>query len=89
MDPITTIDFYWRPGCPFCWRLERALDEAKVPMTKHNIWDDPKAAAFVRSIANGNETVPTVTIGKHSMVNPSPRKLAKTLENDAPHLLHR
>ncbi len=89
MDPIAAIDFYWRPGCPFCWRLEQALDKAKVPMTKHNIWDDPEAAAFVRSVANGNETVPTVAFGDRSMVNPSPRKLAKALENEAPHLLHR
>ena len=56
-------------------------------MTKHNIWDDPDAAAYVRSVASGNETVPTVTVGERSMVNPSPRELAKVLENDAPHLL--
>ena len=38
-----------------------------------NIWDDPDAAAFVRSVANGNETVPTVTIGTNAMVNPAAR----------------
>jgi glutaredoxin len=87
MDAITAVDFYWRPGCPFCWRLERALDKAKVPMTKHNIWDDPDAATFVRSVADGDETVPTVVVGARSMVNPSRRELLKALENDAPHLL--
>jgi hypothetical protein len=36
-----------------------------------NIWEDPEAAAFVRSVARGNETVPTVTAGDTVMVNPS------------------
>ncbi|MEL7155947.1 MAG: glutaredoxin domain-containing protein [Actinomycetota bacterium] len=87
MTTIETIDFYWRPGCPFCIRLERALDTANVPMTKRNIWDDPDAAAFVRSVADGNETVPTVTVGDRSFVNPAPQDLAKVLEEAAPHLL--
>ena len=34
--------------------------------TEVNIWKDPAAAAFVRSVADGNETVPTVTVaGRH------------------------
>ncbi len=89
MTDISAIEFYWRPGCPFCARLEHALDTANVPMTKHNIWDDPDAAAFVRSVADGNETVPTVRVGERSFVNPSPNHLAKVLEEDAPHLLGR
>ena len=87
MDQISSVEFYWRPGCMFCWRLKRALDKAKVPMTERNIWEDPEAAAFVRSVANGNETVPTVRVGDRAYVNPSPRELAKVLESDAPHLL--
>lgn len=38
-----------------------------------NIWRDPDAAAFVRSVAGGNETVPTVVIHGRPVVNPSPR----------------
>ena len=87
MDRIEAIDFYWRPGCPFCMFLEQALTKANVPMTKRNIWDDPDAAAFVRSVAEGNETVPTVTVGNRSFVNPSPDDLAKVLAAEAPHLL--
>lgn len=67
-DPIT---FYWRPGCGFCMMLDRKLSKLGVPMDKRNIWDDPDAAATVRSIANGNETVPTVVVGDVQMVNPS------------------
>ena len=65
------VDYYWRPGCPFCMMLERKLKKAKIPLVKHNIWDDPEAAKFVRSVADGNETVPTVVIGDQFWVNPS------------------
>lgn len=65
------VDYYWRPGCPFCMLLERKLKKADISLIKHNIWDDPEAAAFVRSIAGGNETVPTIAIGDNFWVNPS------------------
>ncbi len=48
-------------------------DLAHFISTEVNIWDDPSAAAFVRSVANGNETVPTVTVGTAAFVNPTPR----------------
>lgn len=72
MTDTTTdaITFYWRPGCGFCMMLDRKLAKLGIPMDKRNIWDDPDAAATVRSIANGNETVPTVVVGDISMVNP-------------------
>ncbi len=64
------IVVYWRPGCGFCSSLMSQLDRAEVPHRLVNIWDDPDAAATVRSIANGNETVPTVQIGATALVNP-------------------
>ena len=87
MNRIESIEFYWRPGCSFCWRLERALNKAKVPMNKRNIWEDPRAAEFVRSVADGNETVPTVIVGSQTFVNPNVEEVVKALESDAPHLL--
>jgi mycoredoxin len=65
------ITMYWRPGCGFCAALERQLVRNGLVFEKRNIWDEPEAAAFVRSVARGNETVPTLTIGDESMVNPS------------------
>lgn len=62
---------YWRPGCGFCARLRSDLQRTDLRVTEINIWEDPSAADFVRSVANGNETVPTVTIGSISLVNPS------------------
>ena len=86
-EPLSAITFYWRPGCPFCSSLERSLDSMKLPLDKRNIWDDPNHAATVRSIADGNETVPTVVIGGTSMVNPSPTAIIEALTHEAPHLL--
>lgn len=84
---IEAIEFYWRPGCPFCMHLERALTSANIPMTKRNIWDDPDAAAYVRSVADGNETVPTIRIGGWASVNPSAGEVLNALADEAPHLL--
>ena len=83
----TAIDFYWRPGCPFCMNLERKLDNLNVPLNKQNIWEKPEAAETVRSIADGNETVPTVVIGNAKMVNPSPGQVLQAISNNAPELM--
>ena len=52
-----------------------------------NIWEDPHDAAIVRSIADGNETVPTVIIGPVALVNPSIELVGTTLAEHAPHLV--
>lgn len=51
--------------------MQRNLERLEVSYDKVNIWDSPEGAAFVRSVARGNETVPTVTVGEIAMVNPS------------------
>lgn len=68
---------YSRPGCPFCTMLRSGLKLRGVPFREVNIWQDPEAAAFVRSVARGNETVPTVSIGNVSLVNPSAKEVAR------------
>ncbi|UGT90828.1 glutathione S-transferase N-terminal domain-containing protein [Mycobacterium ostraviense] len=78
---------YWRPGCPFCWRLRRALRRRRLPTREVNIWTDPEAAAVVRSIADGNETVPTVVVGDIAMVNPTAGQVIAAVRSRAPELL--
>ena len=73
------ITVYWRPGCPFCGSLFRQLEHAQVEHRRVNIWDDEGAAAVVRSIARGNETVPTVLVGGVGLVNPSVREIQAAL----------
>ena len=81
------ITFYWRPGCPFCSSLRSGLRRAGLPFREVNIRDDPNAAAFVRSVARGNETVPTVSIGKVNLVNPSAQRVLEVAATETPALL--
>lgn len=74
MSSIDTVEVYWRPGCGFCMVLRARLAPANLPIKEVNIWQDPEAAARVRAVAGGNETVPTVFVGEHAMVNPSARQ---------------
>lgn len=59
-----------RPGCPYCTRLRRELTRAAVVTVSHDIWADPQAAARVRKVTGGDETVPTVVVGDRALVNP-------------------
>ena len=72
-DPL--VEVYWRPGCPHCRMLLRPLRRSGVKLREINIREDPEAAARVRSVADGNETVPTVFVGDRAMVNPSVRQV--------------
>ena len=65
--PVTV---YWRPGCGFCYSLLARLETTDLVYRTVNIWEDETARAFVRSVADGNETVPTVTVGARALVNP-------------------
>lgn len=56
-------------------------------MNHRNIWENPDDAAIVRSIADGNETVPTVIVGPVAMVNPSIDLIERTVSEHAPHLV--
>ena len=59
--------------------LRAGLAREGISYREVNIWDDPAAAAFVRSVARGNETVPTVTVGSVALVNPSVGEVAELL----------
>jgi mycoredoxin len=81
-EPATANDvtMYWRPGCGFCSALRRRLQALGVSFTEIDIWEDPAAAEFVRSVARGNEVVPTITVGNTALVNPTAEEvLALTL----------
>ncbi len=81
------IIVYSRPGCPFCSSLRGGLRRSGLPFREVNIWDNPAAAAFVRSVASGNETVPTVSIGTVNLVNPSARRVLEVAATETPALL--
>ena len=68
---------YWRPGCIFCLRLRVALLLRGKKAVWTNIRADAAAAARVRSVNDGNETVPTVFEGTGHRTNPSPSWVAQ------------
>lgn len=63
---------YWRPGCSFCIRLRLVLGRAGGRAVWVNVRRDPAASARVRSVNDGNETVPTVFVGDEHRTNPAP-----------------
>lgn len=81
--PDTDIVMYARPGCPFCTMLRADLAAAGLPYRERNIWQDPEAAAAVRAVADGNETVPTINIGDSWLVNPSVDQIREVLRKAA------
>lgn len=84
---VEAIEFYWRPGCPFCASLRRQLRKSGLPVREIDIWSDPEAAARVRGVAGGNETVPTVFVGPVALVNPRMREVTEAVREQAPQLL--
>jgi glutaredoxin len=85
---LDALEVFWRPGCPFCYRLLDALEGAGVAMRLHNIWDDDAARATVARLNNGNETVPTVILGEFSATNPRPKELLAKIAAEQPQLLN-
>lgn len=81
-DPaLRRVHFYWRRGCRFCRALRRRLEGAGVELDDHDIWADDEARAFVRSVARGHETVPTVVVAGVAMVNPSAAEVLALLDD--------
>jgi glutaredoxin-like protein len=78
-DPRKNVVVYWRPGCGFCAMLKARLGALREQATWVNIWEDEEGAAFVRSVNDGNETVPTVVIDGIPHTNPDPAMVAERL----------
>lgn len=84
---MADVTVHWRPGCGFCSGLLRGLERQGLEFERRNIWEDEEAAAFVRSVADGNETVPTVAVGEVALVNPSAAQVMAAVAEHAPERL--
>ena len=72
---------YGHPACPGVPPVKAMLTQAKVPFTYVNIHQDAQAAALVRSINQGNESVPTLVFPDGStLTEPSANELKHKLE---------
>ena len=68
----TQITMYSTPWCGYCHRLRGQLDREGVSYTVIDIEEHPGAAAYVREVNDGFETVPTVVFADGSaLTNPS------------------
>lgn len=83
-DDTADVVIHWRPGCGFCSSLLRGVEKTPLRYDTVNIWEDEEAAAFVRSVADGNETVPTVRVGGVALVNPTAGQLLQAAAEHAP-----
>lgn len=70
---------YWRKGCPFCKRLQLVLGKRVTDVVWVDVWADPDASAYVRSVNGGDEVVPTVVIDGVARTNPPPRAVVAAL----------
>lgn len=87
--PTHEVLLYWRPGCGASSFLASRLAKMGVPVTAINIWENASAAAAVRSLSGGFESVPTVVVAGLAMVEPSVSQVMNVIRVRAPHLLGR
>jgi mycoredoxin len=68
----------------FYGSLLRGLERSGLRLDRVDIRQDEDGAAFVRSVARGNETVPTVSVGDVALVNPSAPDVLRAVGEEAP-----
>ncbi|MBV2152113.1 mycoredoxin [Kitasatospora sp. SUK 42] len=80
-----TVTMYSTTWCGYCSRLKSQLNREGIGYTEINIEEDPASAAFVESVNNGNQVVPTVLVTPAGggeqvvMTNPSLMQVKKAL----------
>lgn len=70
---------YYRDGCTYCQRIMIALGSDKNQALWVDVWADEAASAYVKSVNNGNEIVPTVMIDGEPHTNPAPSVVSEAL----------
>jgi mycoredoxin len=77
----TPITVYGHPACPDVAPIRAMLAQSKVDHIYLNIRQDPMAAAQVRAINNGDESVPTLVFPDGTtLTEPSVGELKQKLE---------
>ena len=78
MSSVITV--YSTPWCGYCHRLAGQLDREGIAYTVIDIEDEPDAAAIVREVNGGVETVPTVVFPDgFALTNPSLQQVRERL----------
>ena len=72
-----TIVMYTKAWCGDCQRAKQFFLDYEIEYEEIDVDADEEAAAFVRSVNNGRETVPTIVFTDQSiLVEPSNKQLA-------------
>jgi mycoredoxin len=80
--PVLTV--YSTTWCGYCVRLKKQLDREGISYTSVDIEQDPAAEEIVKTVNNGNATVPTVAFPDGTtMTNPSIREVTEKLASAA------
>ncbi|MBB5081057.1 glutaredoxin domain-containing protein [Nonomuraea sp. NPDC050547] len=78
------LTVYTTTWCGPCKRLKSQLSREGISFSEVDIEANPTAAAFVESVNNGNQVVPTVVIetpkGRVVRTNPSAREVKALLQ---------
>ncbi|MFI9556882.1 mycoredoxin [Nonomuraea endophytica] len=78
------LTVYTTTWCGPCKRLKSQLSREGISFSEVDIEANPSAAAFVESVNNGNQVVPTVVIetpkGRVVRTNPSAREVKALLQ---------
>ncbi|MBP2707606.1 mycoredoxin [Microbispora sp. RL4-1S] len=74
------LTVYTTSWCGPCKRLKSQLTREGIAYSEVNIESHPEAAAFVESVNNGNQVVPTVVADCHTMTNPSVAEVKRHLQ---------
>ncbi|HEU4350087.1 MAG TPA: glutaredoxin domain-containing protein [Actinoplanes sp.] len=85
---VPEVVFYTRPRCPYSFRLRRDLRRRELPFREVDIWQDAAAAAAIRGVADGNETVPTIHVGDQWLVNPTADEVCAAAGYEPPRRRH-
>ncbi|GAA3442081.1 mycoredoxin [Planomonospora venezuelensis] len=82
-----SLTVYTTTWCGPCRRLKAQLTREGISYEEIDIERNPDAAAFVMSVNNGNQTVPTVVVhspaGEVALTNPSVTEVRRLLEGAA------
>jgi mycoredoxin len=76
----SSVTMYSTPWCGYCHRLQGQMDREGIEYDVVDIEQHPEAAAFVESVNNGNQTVPTLVYSDGSaQTNPSVMQVKEKL----------